>query len=210
LDERSSIHPVQFVLMIHLRRWVFNALAAVSVAICVLLIAEFAWSIAFPPTLFGFTHRRSFLSASATQALTTSADRGVVMIALFRYGAMPAYGHSRHAHWWRWKDHFEFSYQPVPRASRLHWWTFDFSHANFTQNPLGTAPFDVFVVNVPIGAMLAVFLIVPALWAVNRRRRRRRMTGVMCLKCGYDLRATPERCPECGTIPPTKISVASN
>jgi 4-amino-4-deoxy-L-arabinose transferase-like glycosyltransferase len=38
-------------------------------------------------------------------------------------------------------------------------------------------------------------------WFVRLRWRRKRLASSLCSRCGYDLRASPGRCPECGAEP---------
>ncbi|MDQ3623823.1 MAG: hypothetical protein M3463_15255 [Verrucomicrobiota bacterium] len=54
---------------------------------------------------------------------------------------------------------------------------------------------------VPFWALPLATAVLPALWLKRRWRQHRRAKGGMCLACGYDLRHTPDRCPECGATP---------
>jgi hypothetical protein len=55
----------------------------------------------------------------------------------------------------------------------------------------------------------AFFAVLPAFqltrWLLRRLRRSRRQRGGMCVACGFDLRVTPDRCPECGHVAELQI-----
>ena len=55
-----------------------------------------------------------------------------------------------------------------------------------------------FHAGIPHGLVAALALILPAVRTWSRLRRRHRHRVGICPECGYDLRATPDSCPECG------------
>ena len=54
-------------------------------------------------------------------------------------------------------------------------------------------------------SLLLLGMVVPTAWLASRRLARARILHAhkhrLCPGCGYDLRATPGRCPECGAVP---------
>ena len=55
-----------------------------------------------------------------------------------------------------------------------------------------------------------VMVALSAVWGeVRRTRADRRVARGLCGTCGYDMRGTPERCPECGTVVRTVATLES-
>jgi hypothetical protein len=58
---------------------------------------------------------------------------------------------------------------------------------------------DMIQAMVPCWFITLLAVLLPIVWASRWWKRHRRRTAGLCTACGYDLRASLDRCPECGT-----------
>jgi hypothetical protein len=94
------------------------------------------------------------------------------------------------------------------RALRL-WDQLGFHFLYHANQVTWSVPGTISLVSIPLWLPAATFSVSPIIWLAQTRLRRYRGRNNLCPTCGYDLRATPERCPECGTIPPNKEIISA-
>jgi hypothetical protein len=185
--------------MKRLRRWLFNLAAGVSLLLCIQALT--AWYESYGYRNFNLRTR------TGARWLVTSYE-GCIQFSRWRYYSkeddpfLPGFG----------KEGSPVHMDIWP--SEWKWGGFDLKY-NVTlmrvdsmgQRPIGTND----GIRLPYWFLTLLTLVVPVLWggeALRRRRRRSRLEQGLCPSCGYDLRATPERCPECGTVAAKKPEAA--
>lgn len=161
----------------------------ICAAIIVLWVRSYWW-----------TDQVRWISAGGSRSISTA--QGNLTSSFFLSGPTPYPIEQRHGLRYEQEDpHRPFNYLMLLGGNTGDIYT-SWKHAGFawytTRNPpRGTL--HGFAV-VPFWSLLALSGILP-MWLVLRftlRRIRRRHQEGLCPTCGYDLRATPRQCPECG------------
>jgi hypothetical protein len=201
-----------------MNRRLFNAASAISLLLCV--ASAGAWV-------------RSYFQADRITWLSHDPERWICRRWMFRSvlgGADLTYAKLQAT-----DPESKANYQKRRREEPgpIYWGTYDASldqwgdgsylHDPYAQHPLGiqiglspelTEEFFAYRgwglwLSIPYWAVTMLDTILPARWALRWYRDRRRFVPGQCNLCGYDLRATPDRCPECGTIPAERAAKPS-
>jgi hypothetical protein len=173
------------------RRKLFSVFAALSLVLCVVTTALWARSFFVVEAVF-----RSRWDAT-TQRLSKSWVRwsdGKLM-ASYECTAPPAQGFFPPANvgW----QHSTTSLPPPDFA----WYLINHQPRSYFQGRNGTLGWtEMWIVGFRIWPVAVLAAVLPAWWLFAKMRPRRFARNNLCPVCGYDLRATPDRCPECGTI----------
>jgi len=165
-----------------LRHTVFNSLSVLSLLLCVA-------SVIYGAAGYGSTRDDRTVWIGMGSAVFVWSDRGV-----FAIGVSTGFPNRDCA-----ENHMRLS-APMPPPQRWSFIVFEW----VTQSCLATdgatnAQLNSYGAWFNIPYAIAMTLPLPVLRALSIFRKRARPG--CCRHCGYDLRATPARCPECGAVP---------
>jgi hypothetical protein len=91
------------------------------------------------------------------------------------------------------------NWRAFPRGTTEMNWGFRLGRSELTGPAAMGRGEEYWWVTVPCWSVCALTGTLPVIWA-HRRWKSRTKVGC-CPSCNYDLRATPDRCPECGRVP---------
>jgi hypothetical protein len=165
-----------------LNLWKQNAVAAPPVVVAVRPSATQPWTLT-----------RQFRNVRV-DAVSLSSAHGKVSVAwhTFMAAAPPA----QH---WDWRRTNTLNIKAAWNPQSRHFLGFGYLYEYLSaQQYRATGPQAARAIVVPAWFLLAAFAVYPWVHVRGIGRRRRRREPGLCPRCGYDLRATPDRCPERG------------
>lgn len=186
-------------------RWAFNLFAVMSAVLCVGDLALWSCTESVRYSLYAELPARSNGKTVTRRGVAAASSHGRLCVELghrvyrdpLLVSEVPALADQRRLHFIRATVYEE----EIPRPRLLdrhrpfqayHEWT------GYT-----LLPWSARGIVLPHAFLAFVFAILPA-YRIGRLFARRRALGRsnagLCPVCGYDLRATPTRCPECGTV----------
>jgi hypothetical protein len=192
-----------------MRRWAFHLLAVVSLLLLLTTLVMWVMSYAAGSE---FSRTRSLARRDANSRYALHLIHGSFLYSQQWVDRGFASSGKREIVQWKWEN---------LRPSMAAWSPEQLPHhfAGFGYESSSSPPSELFVYGfrslcVPAWSQSLSLAIIPAWWIIRQRRTRRRLRQGCCLHCGYDLRATPERCPECGrsgpAVPATMASADPN
>lgn len=189
--------------MKRLGRWLFKLAAVMSLVMCIATLGD----------RFTHTWRSTRIEISSwhpegtdqiTHKLSATTGKGVVMVALFRYTEEQRTALKRNRFHIGSGPHYDNWMLGNSLAGRagFGFYSHALTRAPGATNKWGNTPraesYTGF--GLPSWFVAASFGLLPAVWWRGHLKRRGIARAGLCRNCGYDLRATPARCPECGTL----------
>ena len=187
-----------------MRRRLFNFFTLLSLLLCLAMAGLWIRSYWIIDDARGRTERLGSVSALSMEGYATVGYRTPLKgeTASWRWDRF----HDKGALWLQisgWGYSYEHWMDTVSPQSTWH--GFGFTTNEISYGWPRTPKSHSVVVDFRHWAAVVLTALLPGLWPISRWRRRKQNRAGLCPKCGYDLRASQVRCPECGTPIPAKV-----